>query len=60
MGAIFRPAPEEQGQTTPYVDALADFDLPDIVNGLGNIGDLVDWSDGPFGMFGALGFLQNG
>lgn len=56
---VFRPAAETQGQATPYTAALEGFDLPDIVNELGNIGDLADWSDGPFGMFG-VGFFQNG
>lgn len=52
----FLPGAEEQGQG-PH--DLGDFDLSDIVNGLGNIGDLVDWP-GPLGMFGGLGFLPNG
>lgn len=39
---------------------LGDVDLPDIINRLGNIGDLVDWSDRLFGLFGSLRFLQTG
>lgn len=39
--------------------SVAGLDLPDLVRGLGNIDELVDWSDGPFDTLGLMGFLPN-
>ena len=48
---------EGRGDVMPCMASLDDFDLPDIVSGLGNIGELVDWSDGPYGVFNVMGLL---
>lgn len=48
-----------QGGDVGYVASLRDFGVPDIDPALGSIGDLVDWSDGSFGIIGAIGLLPN-
>ena len=46
-----------RGDVAPYMASLDEFDLPDIVSGLGNIGELIDLSDGPYGVFSVMGLL---
>ncbi|KAH6663274.1 hypothetical protein F5X68DRAFT_177918 [Plectosphaerella plurivora] len=61
-GDVFSAADGAGGDlgTTLYMSSLADLNMPDLVHDLGNIGDLVDWPGGPFGMFGGVGFLPPG
>lgn len=51
--------PDVGAARTFMSSSMNDFGPADIANGLGNIGDLVDWSDGSFGILGAIGLLPN-
>ncbi|KAL0929746.1 uncharacterized protein CTRU02_215389 [Colletotrichum truncatum] len=50
---------ESHSDTTRYMMMPNDSDLTDVLNELGNVGDLVNWAEDPFGRLEEMGFLPN-